>query len=285
MVGQLAGSGLAVCQVRLTAPGPGGQPRQIVSVPSLFPQKIVRKSVLWAALAAAVLTIAPDVAAQKPTVARSAVPETGGAGIDRQLAGADGTAGIIVTLVPGERTAANTDWNNPASVSELHRFNRALADQVLARLKPGDFKLKVRYDNFPGFAGSVTERGLAALRSDPAVASIEPDLIVHGQPAEGGTAPAGVRGGMPISVAPESPGVTPGSGVSPGVAARIAALEARVAALEKELKDLRRMLRTRAPGGDGADATGNNPADRSKDGISARNARDRAVAPETDRNR
>lgn len=193
-------------------------------------------------------------------------------------------AEVIVTLVAGSRNTANTDWNNRDSVAELHRTNRALTDAVLGRLEPGDFKLEVRYDNFPGFAGAITERGFARLSTDPAVASIEPNRIVHAQPKS-----------APPEVAPEVSVVPPGTGALQEAQRRIAALEARVAALEKELAELRRMVRRGASrgSGQGSDrregvgrtATGGPANALNTDGTSAQDAREGVVRPESDRNR
>ena len=88
-----------------------------------------------------------------------------------------GTANVIVTLRQASAfsTMQADDWSNPVQREALQAANIAIADTVLARVGKR-VKADLQYQNFAGFSAKVDAEGLEALKNDPDVLCIQPDV-------------------------------------------------------------------------------------------------------------
>ena len=94
--------------------------------------------------------------------------------IERDFAVSVGHVEIIVTLTRPLRTMATTDFDDPASLALLQDEVARRQETVLATLTQEEFMLERRFENFPGFSGAVSRKGLDKLLADPRVEAVEP---------------------------------------------------------------------------------------------------------------
>ena len=96
-----------------------------------------------------------------------------------------GTTEVIVTLAQPDQVSQTVGMSRAEQLGEFHARNHAMAGDVLARLSAGEFRERNRFDNFAGFIGTVSERGLRQLLADPSVEFVEPIRILEAHLAQG----------------------------------------------------------------------------------------------------
>lgn len=92
---------------------------------------------------------------------------------------------VIVNLTPPRAQQALTDFQSPASLTQLRATIRQLQQRVLDSLPTDQVKVGLRYDNIAAFSAEVTLGGLQALQAHPEVVAIEPVFRLQAHLAQG----------------------------------------------------------------------------------------------------
>ena len=133
-----------------------------------------------------VLTLFSDKLWARPTLTEKQAEKL----VDSQTVLDDFEAGksaarVIVKLVEPPEVLAATDWESKVSLRALQSRILNRQREILTGLSDSEFKLKHRFENQAGFAGSVTLGGLYKLLDNPLVESIEPDRLLKLHLAQG----------------------------------------------------------------------------------------------------
>jgi subtilisin family serine protease len=92
---------------------------------------------------------------------------------------------VIVNLAPPSNPLLRSDWESKPKLRGWQQAVVARQEEVLAALAAGEFKLRHRFENQPGFSAEVTRAALDKLQRDPRVRSIEPVRPVRPHLAQG----------------------------------------------------------------------------------------------------
>ncbi len=98
----------------------------------------------------------------------------------------DSTSRVIVTLrqPTAVKQMNKLNWKDKDDRQTVQKAAKARTDEVMARLA-GKFTVRNTFENFSGMVCDVTEEGLKALRNDPDVIAIVPDMEVKTCTAQG----------------------------------------------------------------------------------------------------
>lgn len=118
----------------------------------------------------------------------------------------NGRVEVIVTLKKPAAARKAANFRSARLRAALRREVGNRQDAVLGGLGGGEFALRRRFGNLAGFSGSVTEAGLAKLKQDPRVATIEPVRRLEPHLAQGlalmhATVPRSTYNGAGIAIA------------------------------------------------------------------------------------
>ncbi len=119
---------------------------------------------------------------------------------------------VIVGLIEPAEIKDKISWKSEESVRSLRVEIANRQASVLSSLTPGEFTLRHRYENLPGFSGEITVGGLDKLLDNPLVVSVEPDRLEYALLAQGtalinGTTYRSTYNGSGIAIAISDTGV------------------------------------------------------------------------------
>jgi hypothetical protein len=80
---------------------------------------------------------------------------------------------------------APVDWKSPAAVGLMRARISSEQTAILSKFTSDEFILRHRYGNIEGFSGEVSPEGLNKLLEDPAIASVEPEILEYPLLAQG----------------------------------------------------------------------------------------------------